>query len=140
MGKDGKVPLCQELNQIERYINLNLSRFDNTLFLKHEIFFGQEAAEARIPPLILFTFIENVFKHGDMTDKAFPAIIKISYSAGLLIFITKNRKRKPRQDNRDHVGLKNAFMRLYDAFPQECTDVSTNDNKTDYEFKLKLKL
>lgn len=141
LEKDGKVPLCQEINQIKRYLCLNLSRFDNTLFLLEEISVEEDAAtDARIPPLILLTFVENVFKHGDMTNKEFPATIKIAYSGGLLIFSTKNRKRKNRRDNRKHVGLKNAFMRLNDSYPKECIDSSTNDNKTDYEFTLKLKL
>lgn len=75
-----------------------------------------------------------------MTQKEFPAVIKISYSGGRLTFFTKNRKRKPRRDDREHVGLKNAFMRLNNSFPPECIDFSTKDNLTDYEFKLNLKL
>jgi len=138
--KDGKVSLTQELNQIKRYITLNLSRFDNTLFLEHEITFGEEAKNANIPPLIIFTFIENVFKHGDMTHKDTPAIIQISYAGNTLLVYTRNKKRRPRPKIENHVGLKNTLLRLYEAFPQENITLSTEDNETIYEFRLKLNL
>jgi sensor histidine kinase YesM len=138
-AEDGKVPLYKEIQHIKRYIRLNLSRFDQKLFLGEKI---DEIPnkEARIPPLILLTFVENLFKHGDMTDKAAPGMIIASYRDNCLDFLTRNKKRKEKKDNREHVGIQNALTRLNNFYPEESFTYSINEEFEIYTFILKLSL
>lgn len=136
---DGKVPLYKEVQHIKRCVRLNLSRFDQKLFLEQKI---EEIPDkdARIPPLILLTFVENIFKHGDMTDKDAPGIISLSYRNNDIDFSTKNKKRNGKKDNREHVGIKNALKRLNNFYPEESFTYSINDESENYTFTLKLSL
>src|SRR5699024_1465264 len=118
-ASDGKVLLCRELDHIKRYIKLNLSRFNDMLFLEQDISVEDDIEGVRIPPLILLTYVENVFKHGDMTDSASPGIIKISYAKGLLTLFIKNKISPPRKEKRGGYGQKNALMRLENFYPKE---------------------
>lgn len=136
---DGKVPLYKEIHHIKRYVKLNLSRFDQKVFLEEKI---EEIPnkDTRIPPLILLTFVENLFKHGDMTDKDIPGIIILSHRDNSLDFFTMNKKRKERKDNREHVGIKNALTRLNNFYPGKSFTYSINDEPEIYTFTLKLSL
>ncbi len=139
-ANDGKVPLSHEIDHIKRYIKLNLSRFGNTLFLQQDISIQSDAENIRIPPLILLTFIENVFKHGDMTDRNFPAIIRISYTNNLLTLYTKNKKSQPRALKQEGSGLKNALMRLESCYSKDDIHFSCSAVHQSYIVNLILKL
>jgi sensor histidine kinase YesM len=136
---DGKVPLYKEVDHIKRYIRLNMSRFDHKLFLNEKIDNISDRT-ARIPPLILLTFVENVFKHGDMTDRDTPGIIVISYRERVIDLLTKNKKRKTRKDMREHVGIQNALTRLKNFYPGKSIHYSIKEEVENYTFTLKLSL
>lgn len=139
-GDDGMVLLCQEIDHIRRYIDLNLSRFNNTLFLEQDISVEDEDKHVKIPPLILLTYVENVFKHGDMTDRASPAIIRISYVNGLLTLFTKNKKMPPRKERQAGWGQRNALTRLEKFYSKDDVYFSEESVNQYYIVNLKLKL
>lgn len=56
MEKDGKVALYRELNQIKRYISLNLSRFGNNLFLENEIVIRRRGYRSQDPAFNIIHF------------------------------------------------------------------------------------
>ena len=61
------VPLPDELNCIENYIELEKMRIGERLLLDVNIS-KQNIEEAVIPPMLLMTFIENAFKHSKDTS------------------------------------------------------------------------
>lgn len=61
------VPLPDELNCIENYIELEKMRIGERLLLDINIS-KQNIEEAVIPPMLLMTFIENAFKHSKDTS------------------------------------------------------------------------
>ncbi len=113
VGEDGKVELAQEVEHIENMIQLNQARFDDNLNIK---LYVNGEFEVRIIPLVLLTFIENIFKHGDLSDPENPARINISYYHNILEYYSVNKVRQ-RNINRGHgIGIENSRTRLDDAY------------------------
>ncbi|GAA4312327.1 sensor histidine kinase [Compostibacter hankyongensis] len=137
MGKDGKVPLTQEIDHIRKYIGLNQSRFDNRLHLSTEII-GYPHPDKRIPPLLLLTFVENLFKHGDLTDPGHPGIIQVDMNNGQLLLFTKNKKRRFPVKHRDHVGISNARTRLYNFYGESGAHICIDQTETEFTLNLKI--
>jgi len=96
-----KVFLEKETTTIKEYIELQLLRKPKS----ENIDFYKEGSisDMRIAPLLLLSFVENCFKHGNI-DKSKDAWIKISCIADegkMLIFTTENSKEGQRGR---HVG------------------------------------
>ena len=136
---DGKVPLSQEIEHIRRYIQLNKSRFDNRLYLRDQLAEISEES-IRIPPLLLLTFIENVFKHGDMTDEATPGTIQICFQEGRLFLFTRNRKSKSENNRKEKLGINNAMTRLNNFYETENVDLKIKETETEFILSLKIQL
>lgn len=61
-GRKDQVPLCDELDYLRHYIELNQMRFGDQL----QLAFTAEVADdqVRLPPLMTVVLLENAFKHG----------------------------------------------------------------------------
>jgi sensor histidine kinase YesM len=70
-----------------------------------------------ILPLVLITFVENCFKHGELADPAHPLRIELVLEPGRLTFQTHNRKRHGPKENRAGIGLANTRARLDLVYP-----------------------
>src|ERR1700754_5075198 len=71
----GEQKLSEEINQVKNVIKLNQIRFKEQLQIQ---LITEDIPESfRIPPLVLITFIENIFKYADLYDAGKPAIIHI---------------------------------------------------------------
>lgn len=117
-GPDGKIPVEKELEQVDNLISINRYRFSEPLFLKISI--TGDFGTLRIIPLILMTLVENVFKHGDLTDGMQPALLEIKADPpGYLTFFSRNlKKSKNARSGRQQLGLQNTRVRLDSAYPQ----------------------
>lgn len=113
IGDDGKVELWQEVEHINNMVQINQARFNDGLQV--ETHFDGDF-DVRIIPLILLTFIENIFKHGDLTDKNDPAQINISYVNGELNFYTRNKLRATMESKGTGIGVQNSITRLEAAY------------------------
>ncbi len=103
--------LTDEVEQIRNLIQLNQIRFDHNLCISFNI--SGDTVDINIPPLILLTFVENIFKYGNLRNNDFPAIINISVSENELQFKTLNQiVILPLENKGDGVGIKNAELRL----------------------------
>jgi two-component system LytT family sensor kinase len=112
-SKHGKVPLSEEIHQIERYILLNEFRWNNRLRLSFTTNVDDQTKELGIPPLLLVTFVENVFKHGDLTSFDEEAKIQISSEYPVIQLYTENHKKGyTHQQSEPHTGIANARTRL----------------------------
>jgi LytS/YehU family sensor histidine kinase len=56
------IPLAEELDAVRDYLALEKVRFEERLQVEFAI--GDGAAEARVPPMLLQTLVENALKHG----------------------------------------------------------------------------
>ena len=105
------VPLATEIGFIENYIALEQIRMRHAVDCELTIAAGKSLL---LPPMLLMTFIENIFKHGiDKTSLENKIIIEMEEKDRLLIFRTENAFRS----NSDHVpsggfGLANLRSRL----------------------------
>ena len=112
---NGLIPIKQELAQIQNIINLNQMRFGGKLAISFDA--ELEDDEAQLIPIILLTLVENVFKHGDLTDANDPAEIIFRGDNESFVFTTRNLKGggneyHPSTGN----GLINIQSRLHDTY------------------------
>jgi LytS/YehU family sensor histidine kinase len=106
-----EVSLQTEIQFIENYIALEKIR------IRHETvinFIKDYNAEARIPPMLLMTFVENIFKHGiDKSSSNNKIDISLINQDGYLLFQTGNRvPAKQAQDISHGFGIQNLRKRL----------------------------
>jgi len=128
------VPLQQEVECINDYIQLQRLRLGEKTGVDVEV--SGDIEDKKIPPLILMTFVENVFKYGVSKHHQSDIIIKlkgdntgISFFCQNSIFPEKNDKR------RVGIGLKNTKQRLEHLYHnRHILDINT-DNRL-YTVKL----
>ena len=106
-----EVSLSTEIQFLENYIALEKIR------IRHEIeldFVKDCSPDLRIPPMLLMTFIENIFKHGiDKSSSENKIEISLVQQDGYLLFQTKNRiHEKPGAAEPNGFGIKNLRKRL----------------------------
>ena len=105
------VSLQTEIQFIENYIALEKIR------IRHETevnFIKDYNAESRIPPMLLMTFVENVFKHGvDKSSSDNKIDISLIHQDNYLLFQTRNRIHdKTGQEASHGFGIENLRKRL----------------------------
>lgn len=106
-----EVSLSTEIQFLENYIALEKIR------IRHEIemdFIKDCNADLRIPPMLLMTFVENIFKHGiDKSSSKNKIEISLVQQDSCLLFQTKNRiHNKPGSSEPNGFGIKNLRKRL----------------------------
>ncbi len=104
----------EELSLIRNYIELEKIRYDERLKLNMQI---PEYIENNllIPPLLLFTFVENSFKHGCRNDLKNPFIdISVTVDNEFLYFHSLNSlpRNTTHENHRGGIGLDNTRKRL----------------------------
>jgi sensor histidine kinase YesM len=106
-----EVSLSTEIHFLENYIVLEKIR------IRHEIelnFIRDCNAEVRIPPMLLMTFVENIFKHGiDKSSSENKIEISLIQQDGYLLFQTRNSiYEKPGATEHNGFGIQNLRKRL----------------------------
>jgi LytS/YehU family sensor histidine kinase len=92
-----EVPVSTEVAFIENYIALERIRIRHGATVQFE---KSYKADLRIPPMLLMTFVENIFKHGiDKSLKQNQITISLVQQNGHLLFVTRNRKADPEIGN-----------------------------------------
>lgn len=109
---DGKVSLGEEIEQIGLYIRLNELRYDYRLGISFKTELDADCDKVGIPPLLFLTFIENIFKHGDLKNYADDAQIFIRCKEHTLHFVTSNYKKGYDHPSMQQIGITNARIRL----------------------------
>jgi len=108
-----EVPLKQEIDFLERYLEIERIRFADRLQVRMQI--APETLEARVPNLILQPLVENAIRHG-IAPRSTPGLIEISAERenGKLRLQVKDSGTgmPPDQLHRRGVGLSNTLARL----------------------------
>lgn len=105
------VPLATEVAFIENYMELEKIRIRYGASINFEKAYDPEL---RIPPMLLMTFIENIFKHGiDKSRKQNQITISLIQKDGYLLFKTSNRTIDSIATNQNNgFGIANLIQRL----------------------------
>jgi len=106
-----EVPVSTEVAFIENYIGLERIRIRHGAIVNFEKAYNPDL---RIPPMLLMTFVENIFKHGiDKSLKQNQVSISLVQQNDYLLFKTSNRKVDPADsDQPGGFGIINLTKRL----------------------------
>jgi LytS/YehU family sensor histidine kinase len=117
-----KVHLKKELEFLKNYIDLEKSRFEDSVNVHFEAD-EQQLANFSIAPLLFIPFIENAFKHCNKTGITVPDVIIAFDTAKLptLVFKVDNTKEESDRGNIivGGVGLENVRQRLNLLYPDK---------------------
>lgn len=105
------VPLDNEIEYLDDYIDLQKMRLGSTTIIDFSV--QGNTSTKKIAPLLLMTFIENVFKYGISKHEASVITIKITATETSIDFFCQNRLfEKKRNIERTGIGLSNTRQRL----------------------------
>lgn len=85
------VPVEGEINHIRNYIDLQKNRYNDIMNLSLSIVGESNSKNKTIPPMILLTLIENIFKYGDLFDTNEPCQINILVKEDQLLYQSVNK-------------------------------------------------
>jgi len=112
------VPLEDEINCMHDYIDLQRMRLVSKM--KIEVSVTGNIIGKQIPPLLLMTFVENVFKYGISSHEASTIVIKLSVNEHNINFFTQNKLfEQPGVVERTGIGISNARKRLQRLYPNK---------------------
>ena len=122
------VSLENEIECIRDYIDLQRIRFNNHACINFSV--TGNATGKQIAPLVIMTFIENVFKYGISSHEPSEIIIKIFIDRESVDFFCQN-KVFPGKQNKDRtgIGISNTKQRLEHLYPSQhlLNIISTDD-------------
>lgn len=120
------VPLDDELNYVNNFIELQRLRTP-LLNLDYEV--EKDLDGIKILPLVLMSFVENAFKHGQKFDEEFPVIIRLTIDKNKkLSFFVKNKISQLGTERSSGIGLENVKSRLETAYKEKCRLEIQNDS------------
>ncbi len=131
-----EVPVATEVAFIENYMELEKIRIRHGATINFEKAYNPEL---RIPPMLLMTFVENIFKHGiDKSQKQNEVTISLVQQNGYLLFKTSNRKNdSPAAHQSGGFGIANLTKRLKMLYGQEF-ELDIDDRGDLYTASLKI--
>jgi hypothetical protein len=114
-GKEGEVPLKEEVRYIEDYIHLQQLRLHKKLdyrFVKN-----MEDENLPVAPLMFITLVENAFKHGiEPAEGQSYLYLSLQSKGGHLTFVCENSVEEWEEKDRG-IGLDNLSRRLDLIYP-----------------------
>lgn len=133
-----KVPVSREIEMIEDFIRIEQIRYGSRLQITNTVTGNCE--NLMIAPFLLFTLVENCFKHGSSTDAGQPWIaLSLTCEKSRICFETKNsipKKFHPLMTIQEK-GLLKLRHRLEILYPKKHT---LNLKEEHQEFAVKLEL
>jgi two-component system, LytTR family, sensor kinase len=116
-SNEEKVPLRREIEYLNSYIELEKIRFEGDTFVNFTI--EGNINQYQIAPLLLISFVENIFKHGNTQDAHEPVEINLKIDNKQLIFRQINKILVREKDKMGGVGMKNVKRRLSLLYPNK---------------------
>ncbi|HWB25890.1 MAG TPA: sensor histidine kinase [Chitinophagaceae bacterium] len=121
------VSLQSEVECITDYIDLQRLRLNKKVLVDFSVTGNTEGK--RIPPLVLMTFIENVFKYGISSHESSVIIIKLFAEEKSITFFCQNKLfATERKAERTGIGIINTKQRLEHMYPNRyLLNITTGD-------------
>lgn len=135
MGKEDLVPLKDEVDYLQNYIELHKIRYQKKVDIQLTY---SNISDYQIAPLLYIIALENAFKHGveKITENAYIHI-NISTEYRNILFEIENNFEKPETKHNPGIGLDNLKQRLQLLYPKKH---QLTIEKSDSVYKLSLKL
>lgn len=133
------VPLEEEINHIENFIELQKMRLESKI--KFEYTIEGNFSELQIAPMLLIPFIENAFKHGVNSEQDSNIRIKIDTRESELHFLVTNHKVNVQSEaiERNGLGIENTRHRLNLIYPSRHL-LTIKENEKDFLVSLHINL
>jgi Histidine kinase len=119
-GGDGRLPLLQEIQQVQHMLVLYRLRYHDRL----QVVFQKDETPAhwRIVPHLLTSLVESAFKHGENTHPDFPVQIRLSVAREKSIsFSVQNRIQSKQMEKNYRKELDDLRLRLEANYAQHYT-------------------
>ena len=129
------IPLSKEIGYLESLIELEKLRIKNPelLIINKKV----SNPNHNISPMLLVPFVENAFKHGDLSEKGF--ILDIKEENEMLTFQLSNFKKQGSKDSFSGIGIANVKKRLEILYPKKY-ELNITETETQYSVDLKIDL
>jgi two-component system LytT family sensor kinase len=121
--------LGDEIDQVNNLLYLNQMRKNHDLGFK--IHFDEEVRSIHLIPLVLLTLVENIFKHGNLSQPEYEAIVKIYLSDDHFIIETDNLVNHSSKPG-SQTGLTNISERLKYAYGDEVKFAHRTDERNHF--------
>lgn len=137
MGKEDLVPLKDEVEYLQNYIELHKIRYQKKVDIQ---FHYINISDVKIAPLLYIIALENAFKHGieKLTENAYIHI-NISKKNNIILFEIENNFEKPEVAQKTGIGLDNLKQRLQLLYPKK-HELTIKKNNSKYKLSLKLEI
>lgn len=132
-----EVQLSKEISYINDFINLQKMRYNYPVFIENNI--EQNIEDVLIAPFILIPFVENAFKHGDLSDPNHPLRIELTVKDSELIFSVENTISDKLKDSGGGIGIDNTKKRLSLIY-KENYDLKIDSTENIHKINLRLKV
>ena len=132
------IPLSREMELMNNFVELEQLRYGDRLTFRQKL--SALKFDAKVPPMMLFTLLENSFKHGSGDDPGKPWIeTEISTNSDRVFFIVRNSKPTlpVAQNRRKGIGLENIKSRLRLLYNDENL-LQINETDGIYEARLEI--
>lgn len=137
-AQDEVVLLDKELDYIQNYLDLQKSRLRESVVIQYEL--TGDPGELSIAPLILFSFVENAFKHGVNPDEDSRIDLRIHIDVDQIRLKAHNQKvNRTEPDTNGGIGVINARKRLALLYPDK-HQLSILDREKEYIVDLSIQL
>lgn len=138
-GEDkGNILIEEEIEQVHNLIHLHRLRQNDQIYF--EITVQNEVKKIRIIPLILITLVENIFKHGNLSLKHHPAVIKIYTLDAKLYIETDNLINAIHNKTGFSKGLENIEKRLKNAYADAASFIHEADARNHFKTQVVIKV
>lgn len=137
--KEERVPLEKELDYLREFVNLQQFRFPDQV-VKVNSNINQDTNKYKIAPLLLITFAENAFKHGEPGTAEEPVSFWLNFKKNQLEYRVHNKiNYNGKKDSTTGIGLNNLKRRLYLLYPnRHQIKITEKDNFYDAYLKIDL--
>jgi two-component system, LytTR family, sensor kinase len=133
-----RTTLRQELDYVQNMLDLHQLRCGYKL--QYTIHVSPEAAAAALMPMLLIPIVENVLKHGDLSDPQIPLEISATKKGTELVLSVSNKIALNKSPEPGGIGLENLRRRLELTYPKEQYTFETRDKDNIFTVLVNLKL
>jgi len=116
---DENPPLSIEIAHSKNLIDLWLIPKSDTAYLNFNV--DKEVCDYHFISLVLLTLLENIFKHGDLSNPSAPGIFNLLIRKDKLVIQTLNVVNTDINSSGGSIGLDNLRQRLNSAYGSKCS-------------------
>lgn len=128
--------LDAEVEQVENLIKLHQIKSYSKLYIHFDYEYDRE--NIQIIPLVLISLVENIFKHGNLTQEDHHAYITINARDGKIKIQTKNLIANNPAYPSHHIGLDNTKKRLQATYGERATLETEIDAQQCFHVRLEI--